>query len=113
QQRLAALRADMIAAPIAPDTLAAIEAYLEANFPATRMKFRSSTTAEDLERHSGAGLYDSKAGQVGDLEDPVDLAIKTVWASVWSFRAFEERSYASIDHLEVAMAVLANPSFGD
>ena len=41
-----------------------------------------------------------------------DVAIKTVWASVWNFRAFEERSYVGIDHLGVAMAVLANPSFG-
>lgn len=112
QQILTQLRADMLAAPIAPATLAAIEAYLEGSFPATRMKFRSSTTAEDLERHSGAGLYDSKSGQVGDPTRPVDVAIKTVWASVWNFRAFEERAYASIDHLQVAMAVLANPSFG-
>lgn len=112
QQMLADLRADMLAAPIAPSTLAAVEAFLESSFPATRMKFRSSTTAEDLLRHSGAGLYDSKSGQVGDPERPVDVAIKTVWASVWNFRAFEERSYVGIDHLGVAMAVLANPSFG-
>lgn len=113
QEMLTQLRSDMLAAPIAPATLTAIESYLEANFPATRMKFRSSTTAEDLERHSGAGLYDSESGQVGDPLRPVDVAIKTVWASVWNFRAFEERSYASIDHLGVAMAVLVNPSFGD
>jgi len=112
QQMLAELRADLVAAPIAPATLAAIEAYLEASFPATRIKFRSSTNAEDLEHHTGAGLYDSKSGQVGDPTRPVDVAIKTVWASVWNFRAFEEREYASIDHLEVAMAVLGNPSFG-
>jgi phosphoenolpyruvate synthase/pyruvate phosphate dikinase len=35
-----------------------------------------------------------------------------VWASVWNFRAFEERDYVSIDHTAVAMAVLVNPSFG-
>jgi hypothetical protein len=107
------LRADMVAAPIDPADLAAIEAAVDAQFPATRMKFRSSTNAEDLEHHSGAGLYESKAGQVGDPDDPVDEAVKTVWASVWNFRAFEEREYVSIDHTQVAMAVLANPSFGD
>jgi hypothetical protein len=50
---------------------------------------------------------------VGDPTRPVDVAIKTVWASVWNFRAFEEREYASIDHTEVAMAVLVVPSFSD
>ncbi|MBA3458419.1 MAG: hypothetical protein H0T46_00540 [Deltaproteobacteria bacterium] len=107
------LRADMIAAPVDPAALAAIEAYLTEHFPATRMKFRSSTNAEDLARHSGAGLYESKSGQVGDPQRPVDVALKTVWASVWNVRAFEERDYAGIDHVNVAMAILANPSFPD
>jgi hypothetical protein len=111
KQMLAALQVDMRAAPVDPAALAAIEARLEQDFPSTRMKFRSSTNAEDLARHSAAGLYDSRAGQVGDPTRPVDLALKTVWASVWNFRAFEEREYASIDHTEVAMAVLANVSF--
>jgi phosphoenolpyruvate synthase/pyruvate phosphate dikinase len=111
--RLAQLQAEMLAAPVDPTALAAIEARLEQDFPATRMKFRSSTNAEDLERHSGAGLYDSRAGQVGDPAYPVDVALKTVWASVWNFRAFEERAYASIDHTQVAMALLVNPSFSD
>ena len=44
------LRADMRAAPVNPATLATIEAYLTQQFPATRMKFRSSTNAEDLAR---------------------------------------------------------------
>jgi len=112
-QMLDQLRADMVAAPIDPVLLATVEARLEADFPATRMKFRSSTNAEDLQRHSGAGLYESKSGQVGDPTRPVDVAIKTVWASVWNFRAFEERDYVSIDHTQVAMAVLVNPSFSD
>lgn len=107
------LRADMLAAPVDPADLATIETRIEADFPATRMKFRSSTNAEDLAHHSAAGLYDSKAGQVGDPTDPVDVALKTVWASVWNFRAFEERDYVSIDHTQVAMAVLVIPSYGD
>ncbi|MGE0549245.1 MAG: PEP/pyruvate-binding domain-containing protein [Kofleriaceae bacterium] len=107
------LRADMLAAPVDASALAAIESYLVENFPDTRMKFRSSTNAEDLARHTGAGLYDSKSGEVGDPERPIDVALKTVWASVWNVRAFEERDYAGIDHLNVAMGVLANPSFSD
>jgi hypothetical protein len=107
------LQADIMAAPVSPQLLAALTARLEAEFPATRMKFRSSTNAEDLAHHTGAGLYTSAAGQVGDPERPIDVAIKTVWASVWNFRAFEERDYAGIDHEDVAMAVLVNPAYVD
>ena len=113
RQMLDALRTRMMAAPVTPSALATIEARLAQQFPNTRMKFRSSTNAEDLARHSGAGLYDSKAGQVGDPLRPVDVALKTVWASVWNVRAFEERDYAGIAHDRVAMAVLVNPSYSD
>lgn len=113
KQMLDALRADMLAAPVAPADLAAIEGAVQAGFGATRMKYRSSTNAEDLARHTGAGLYDSRAGAVGDPLYPVDLALKTVWASLWNVRAFEERDYAGIDHTQVAMAILVTPSFPD
>ena len=110
---LGRLQADMLARPVSPALLATLTARLEAEFPATRMKFRSSTNAEDLEHHTGAGLYTSAAGQVGDPDRPIDVALKTVWASVWNVRAFEERDYASIDHERVAMAVLINPAYID
>lgn len=113
KQLLDALRADMLAASVDAADLAAIEGAVQARFGATRMKFRSSTNAEDLERHTGAGLYDSRAGAVGDPRFPVDLALKTVWASLWNVRAFEERDYAGIDHAQIAMAVLVTPSFPD
>jgi phosphoenolpyruvate synthase/pyruvate phosphate dikinase len=103
----------MIAAPVDPAELATITGAITAAFPATRMKFRSSTNAEDLAHHTGAGLYESAAGQPGDTAAPVDRALKTVWASVWNVRAFEERDYAGIDHTGVAMAVLVTPSFSD
>ncbi len=112
-QQLAALRAELLAAPIDPAFLADVAARLEAEAPGIRWKFRSSTNAEDLARHTGAGLYESRAGAVGDPARPIDVAIKTVWASVWSFRAFEERDYAGIDHRQVAMAVLVVPAFTD
>lgn len=113
KQMLDALRADMIAAPVDATDLATIENAVTAGFGTTRMKFRSSTNAEDLARHTGAGLYDSRAGAVGDSLYPVDVALKTVWASVWNVRAFEERDFVSIDHTQVAMAILVTPSFPD
>ncbi len=111
--RLADLQTRMRAAPVDAAFLAALETRLGADFPATRLKFRSSTNAEDLAHHTGAGLYDSRAGQPGDPTRPVDVALRTVWSSTWNFRAFEEREYSGIDHTKVAMAVLVAPSFSD
>jgi hypothetical protein len=44
-------------------------------------------------------------------ERPVSRALKKVYASLWSDRAFEERAYFGIDHASAFMGVLVNPSF--
>ena len=77
------------------------------------MRFRSSTNCEDLGGFTGAGLYDSQSGDPNDPSRPVADAVRAVWASVWGFRAFEEREYRSISHGEVGMAVLVHRSFPD
>lgn len=112
-QALASLRADMMAAPLDPAFEAALIDKLRTEFPGIRMRFRSSTNAEDLDGFTGAGLYTSKSGDPDDPERPVADAVREVWSSVWYFRAFEERSYRSIDHLAVAMALLVHRSFPD
>lgn len=76
-------------------------------------RFRSSTNAEDLEGFSGAGLYDSYSAKNGHATKTIESAIKKVWASLWNWRAFEERSYFKIDHLSCAMGVLVHRSFPD
>jgi rifampicin phosphotransferase len=65
---------------------------------------RSSTNSEDLPNFNGAGLYTT----VPNLRDPAELieAIKTVWASVWRFEAYEARERAGIDHSKVFMGVI-------
>ncbi len=113
EARLEALRDAMKAAALDPDFEAALLAKLEADYSGIRMRFRSSTNAEDLDGFTGAGLYTSKSGQPGDASRPVADAIRKVWASVWFLRAFEERSYRSIDHLAVGMALLVHRSFPD
>jgi pyruvate, water dikinase len=107
------LRADMEAAPFDADLQAALLAKITSEFDYTRMRFRSSTNAEDLDGFTGAGLYTSKSGDPNDPDKPVMDAVREVWASVWNFRAFEERSYRSIDHLAVGMALLVHRSFPD
>jgi pyruvate, water dikinase len=111
--RLAELEADMRAAPVDPDFLAALTWRIASEFGSTRMRFRSSSTAEDLTGFAGAGLYTSASGAAFSSEDPIEDAVRTVWASFWRFRAFEERAYFGIDHTEVAMAVLVHPAYTD
>lgn len=112
-QKLRELRDAMEQGSINPEFEALLLAKLEADYPGVRMRFRSSTNAEDLDGFTGAGLYTSRSGEVADPTSPVFDAIRRVWASVWSFRAFEERSYRSIDHTAVGMALLVHRSFPD
>ncbi|PRP94598.1 PEP/pyruvate-binding domain-containing protein [Enhygromyxa salina] len=112
-QMLKALRDDMRAAPLNLEFMAALTTKLEAEYPGVRMRFRSSTNAEDLDGFTGAGLYTSASGSLGSLDEPIEDAIREVWASVWYFRAFEEREYRSIEHTAVGMALLCHNSFPD
>ena len=65
---------------------------------------RSSTNAEDLPNFSGAGLYTTvpNVRTDGQLMD----AIKTVWASVWNYEAYEARESFGMNHFGVYPAVL-------
>jgi len=77
---------------------------LHAEFPGKGVFARSSTNSEDLPNFNGAGLYTTVPNVRGD-EQLVE-AIKTVWASVWNFEAYEARERAGIDHVKIYMAVL-------
>lgn len=111
--RLEQLREAMKLAPVDAAFESLLLAKLAADYPGIRMRFRSSTNAEDLDGFTGAGLYTSKSGDPNDPMSPVLDAIRKVWASVWFFRAFEERAYRSIDHIAVGMALLVHRSFPD
>lgn len=112
-EALLTLREDMMAAPIDADFLALLTAKLESEYPGIRMRFRSSTNAEDLGDFTGAGLYTSKSGMLGDENRLIEDAIREVWSSVWYFRAFEERQYYGIHQTAVGMALLVHNSFPD
>jgi len=76
------------------------------------VRLRSSTNAEDLENFSGAGLYRSVTAYASG-DDRASSLIRKVWASVWNYSAFEERSLWSIDHKSVKMGILVHQSFPD
>jgi hypothetical protein len=65
---------------------------------------RSSSNSEDLPKFSGAGLYTTVPNVRGE-QQLID-AIKTVWASLWNFEAYEARERAGVDHSKIFMAVL-------
>ena len=77
-------------------------AHLE--FPGKGLFARSSTNSEDLPNFNGAGLYTTMPNLKTD--DQLMEGIKTVWASVWNFEAYEARERAAIDHSKIYMAVL-------
>jgi pyruvate,water dikinase len=106
--RLGELRDDMLKADVSAEFEQLLFGRLERDYAGVRMRFRSSTNAEDLDGFTGAGLYTSKSG--ADRQSILE-AVRSVWASVWTFRAFEERSYRSIDHQRVGMALLVHRSF--
>jgi rifampicin phosphotransferase len=73
-------------------------------FPGKGLFVRSSSNSEDLPNFSGAGLYTT----VPNVREDKQLieAVKTVWASLWNFEAYEARERAGIDHSKIFMAVL-------
>ncbi len=112
-EQLEALQEAIKAAPIDPNFLDLVVDKLNTEFTGRRMRFRSSTNAEDVSGFNGAGLYTSKSGDPNDPERPVDEAIKKVWSSVWRLRAYEERQYYGIEHRNIGMALLVHRSFPD
>ena len=82
------------------------------SFPeGTSIRCRSSTNNEDLPGFSGAGLYNSFTHH--PHEGHLAKSIKQVYASLWNFRAFEERDFYRIDHGQAAMGVLLHPNFSN
>jgi hypothetical protein len=111
--------------PMDPRTLAHFQNTLRhhfRDFAATQgLRFRSSSTAEDIEGFTGAGLYVSSTGFLSperqatkkDRKHTIEWAIKRTWASYWSAEAFEERRLAGIDHMSGNMGVLVHARFDD
>src|SRR6185295_8485295 len=82
----------------------AVLAKVHRQYPDVGLFARSSTNAEDLPNFSGAGLY-STVPNVRTDEQLMD-AIKTVWASVWNYEAYEARESFGMNHFGVYPAVL-------
>ncbi|MEM7158021.1 MAG: PEP/pyruvate-binding domain-containing protein [Myxococcota bacterium] len=111
EDRLKKLRKAIKKADVPGHLADALDAMHKAFPPGTNPRCRSSTNNEDLEGFNGAGLYDSYTHRPD--EGHIVKSIKQVWASLWNFRAYEEREFYRIDHFASAMGVLVHPNFDD
>lgn len=107
---LAAVRELIRTVPVEATLLTEVVAAVRDRFGSARVRFRSSSNTEDLPNFNGAGLYTSISAELGDDDRRVDDAIRTVWASLWNLRAYDERAYARIDDTNVAMGILVHPA---
>ena len=107
--RLQTLRTAIKDAPMPQWMLDDLQAMHDAFPDGTAVRVRSSTNNEDLPGFSGAGLYTSKT-QYPD-EGHISKSVKQVFASMWNFRAYEERDFYRIDHFSAAMGLLCHPNY--
>ena len=110
-QQLKKIRALIKDGKINNSLIVKMETILESQQEFKKFRFRSSTNSEDIEGFNGAGLYSSKSAVLGDATKTIELAIKSVWASVWNEKAFWERSIFNIKQNSVSMAILVHRSF--
>ncbi len=96
-------------APMPQWMLDNLQAMHDAFPEGTAVRCRSSTNNEDLPGFSGAGLYTSKTQHLD--EGHISKSIKQVYASMWNFRAFDERDFYRVDHYIAAMGVLCHPNY--
>ncbi|WMD22702.1 PEP/pyruvate-binding domain-containing protein [Achromobacter seleniivolatilans] len=101
---LAALRQDIVQAKPDPALAAAWHDSWQKQLQGRGVFVRSSSNSEDLPGFSGAGLYTTVPNVT--QADALTQAVKTVWASVYNFEAYEARRAAGIGQDGVVMAVL-------
>ncbi|HLM55757.1 MAG TPA: PEP/pyruvate-binding domain-containing protein [Pyrinomonadaceae bacterium] len=104
RERLAAMRERLKAGKVSGELREAVLKKVRAEYAGKGLFVRSSSNVEDLPNFSGAGLYDT----VPNVKEEEKLleAVKTVWASLWNFAAYEARERAGIDHTLSYMGVL-------
>ena len=111
ERRLGDIREAITRGSTPPDILEAV-GNLQNSFPEdTPIRCRSSANIEDLEGFNGAGLFDSFTHNSD--EGHLIKSIKQVWASTWTERAFAERDFSRIPHLDASMGVLCHPAYKD
>lgn len=104
KEKLASMRNRIKSGEFDPELRTQVLQKISREYAGKGLFVRSSANAEDLPNFSGAGLYTTVPNVRGENE--LFDAIKTVWASLWNFEAYEARERANVDHSKVYMAVL-------
>ena len=104
KQQLEKVMQRIIAAEVDAALVEAVWNRIQSELAGQSVFVRSSTNAEDLPNFNGAGLYYTAPNVQGKAA--LGAAMKQVWASLWSFRAVEERRLFHIDERAAACALL-------
>ncbi len=104
RQKLEAFRAEIQAGKFDESLRAEIIERWKTDLRSEGVFVRSSSNAEDLPNFSGAGLYSSVSNV--KTEEKIIEAVKTVWASLWNFDAYEARVRNYVDQHTVFMSAL-------
>lgn len=112
ETQLAAFQQAMMQGAVSEALQTLLRDKIAREYAGGKVRFRTSTNSEDLDGFPCAGCYESHSGDPSDWPDVLD-AIRETWASAWSFRTYEERTYYGIDHRSVGMALLVHRNFPD
>lgn len=113
QAKLKEIRKTIKAGHIDEKLLFQLTINLYKTYPNTKIRLRSSTNCEDLPNFNGAGLYLSEGFNTNEADSVLVKKILKVYASLWTWEAFQEREYYGIDHSKAAMAILIHEAFPD
>ncbi|MCL2020880.1 MAG: PEP/pyruvate-binding domain-containing protein [Betaproteobacteria bacterium] len=103
RQALERLRAELVKLPVPGQLAQEWSVRWQDQLAGKGVFARSSSNSEDLSNFSGAGLYTTVPNVTGQAA--LELAVKTVWASVYNAQAFEARRVARLPHNQAQMAV--------
>jgi hypothetical protein len=80
-------------------------------FQGQKIRLRSSTNCEDLPFFNGAGLYVSYGFIREEGKKELEQKIKKIYASLWTFQTFKERSFYHMDQRDPSMAILISNAY--
>jgi pyruvate,water dikinase len=112
KHQLKKIRTLIIKSPVSSELLKSIKNKVEES-GYSFFRFRSSTNIEDIDGFNGAGLYTSKTGILNSTTKTIEVAIKEVWASVFLYKAYQERNIFHINERDVMMGILVHRNFPD
>jgi hypothetical protein len=108
---LSRVRQAMLDHPVDPELLAELSAAVELRYGSDKVRFRSSSNTEDLTTFNGAGLHTSTSADIEGSASSIEDALRTVWASLWNTRAYDERDFGNVEQTQAAMAVLVHQAW--